>query len=114
MEGTMQASEQAFARRGDSCGQPCGAPCDEASPAGEIDGRPSITRANDGRDGDDRDGIEHWVESDPALAPTGPSALLVEPSVLEPEEVTALLADLGDLLAAAGSDLANHALVGAP
>src|SRR5665213_364185 len=43
--------------------------------------------------------IEQWVENDPSLAPLGPSAFLVEPSVLDPAEVAALLADLPALLA---------------
>src|SRR5437867_4348528 len=48
-----------------------------------------------------REETERLVELDPSLVPTGPSALLVEPSVLDPEEVRALLADLGALLAGA-------------
>src|SRR5687767_10907079 len=45
--------------------------------------------------------FEHALETDPRLAPVGRSALLVEPAVLDPREVEALLADLGELLAAA-------------
>ena len=45
--------------------------------------------------------IERLVESDPSLVPSGPSALLVEPSVLDPEEVRALLTDLNALLTGA-------------
>src|SRR5688500_16018344 len=48
-----------------------------------------------------REQVERMVEHDPSLAPTGPSALLVEPAVLEPAEVRALLADLNALLAGA-------------
>src|SRR4051812_38589832 len=46
-----------------------------------------------------REQVEQWVESDPSLVPDGPSSLLVEPSVLDPAEVQALLADLHALLA---------------
>src|ERR1700738_691971 len=53
--------------------------------------------------------IEELIESDPSLVPQGASALLVEPSVLEPEEVAALLVDLHALLAGAES-----AAVGSP
>src|SRR3982751_3599166 len=49
-----------------------------------------------------REQVEQWVESDPSLVPDGPSSLLVEPSVLDPAEVQALLADLHALLAGAG------------
>src|SRR4051794_40729936 len=38
--------------------------------------------------------VERLIETDVSLVPTGPSAMLVEPAVLEPEEVAALLADL--------------------
>src|SRR5204862_5721906 len=48
-----------------------------------------------------RDEVEQLVELDLSLVPDRPSALLVEPSVLDPEEVRALLADLGSLLAGA-------------
>src|SRR2546423_5533656 len=48
-----------------------------------------------------REQVEQWVESDPSLVPDGPSSLLVEPSVLDPAEVQALLADLHALLAGA-------------
>src|SRR5256885_17180278 len=46
-----------------------------------------------------REEVERLVEDDLSLVPAAPSALLVEPSVLDPEEVRALLADLGALLA---------------
>ena len=42
--------------------------------------------------------MAEMIESDPALVPTSPSRFLVEPSVLDVEEVQALLADLGALL----------------
>src|SRR3954471_8999017 len=45
-----------------------------------------------------REQVEQWVERDPSLVPSGPSSLLVEPSVLDPAEVQALLSDLGALL----------------
>src|SRR5678816_4697518 len=48
-----------------------------------------------------REHVERLVENDPSLVPGGPSALLVEPSVLDPEEVRALLVDLHALLAGA-------------
>src|SRR5215203_4799066 len=48
-----------------------------------------------------REQVERLVEADPSLVPGGPSALLVEPSVLDPEEVRALLVDLHALLAGA-------------
>src|SRR4051812_18275764 len=48
-----------------------------------------------------REQVERLVENDPSLVPAGPSALLVEPSVLDPEEVRALLVDLHALLAGA-------------
>src|SRR5688572_16708723 len=48
----------------------------------------------DGPVGDRRALIERRVETDPALVPVGPSALLVESAVLDPEEVRALLAPL--------------------
>src|SRR5215203_3964332 len=48
-----------------------------------------------------REQVERLVENDPSLVPGGPSALLVEPSVLDPEEVRALLIDLHALLAGA-------------
>src|SRR5829696_8232448 len=48
--------------------------------------------------------VEHQVEADPSLVPTGRSKLQVEPAVLEPEEVSALLADLQVLL----TDVANE------
>src|SRR4051812_25170318 len=41
-----------------------------------------------------RDAVEALVEADESLVPRAPSALLVEPAVLEPAEVAALLADL--------------------
>src|SRR4051794_24804183 len=44
------------------------------------------------------DEVERSLEADESLVPTRPSALLVEPSVLDPLEVEALLADLGTLL----------------
>jgi hypothetical protein len=59
------------------------------------------------------DNLEELIENDPALVPAGPSALLVEPAVLDPREIDALLCDLGALLAAAASDLADPALEGA-
>src|SRR5947207_9279478 len=45
--------------------------------------------------------IELLVESDPSLVPNRPSRLLVEPSVLDPAELEALLLDLGPELLAA-------------
>src|SRR5690349_16202143 len=42
--------------------------------------------------------VERQLEEDPTLVPLGPSPLLVEPSVLEPREVEALLAGLAGLL----------------
>src|SRR5215208_2134711 len=48
-----------------------------------------------------RELAEHWVEHDPSLVPDRPSSLLVEPSVLDPAEVRALLSDLNVLLAGA-------------
>src|SRR2546421_4680189 len=50
-----------------------------------------------------REQVEQWVETDPSLVPVAPSSLLVEPSVLDPAEVRALLADLDALLAGAGA-----------
>src|SRR5581483_5306577 len=45
--------------------------------------------------------VERQIERDESLVPRRPSALLVEPSVLERAELEALLLDLGPLLAAA-------------
>jgi hypothetical protein len=44
------------------------------------------------------DDVEAWVENDPSLAPSGPSKLLVSATVLEPQEIAALLDDLAPLL----------------
>src|SRR4051812_36886228 len=52
-------------------------------------------------DPDLREQVEQWVETDPSLVPDAPSTLLVEPSVLDPAEVRALLSDLSALLAGA-------------
>ena len=49
------------------------------------------------------DELERAIEDDPSLAPGAPSALLVEPAVLDPLEVEALLSDLAPLLAAAAA-----------
>ena len=46
----------------------------------------------------ERERTEQWVEQDRSLVPDGPSPLLVEPSVLDPAEVQALLSDLHALL----------------
>jgi hypothetical protein len=51
--------------------------------------------------------LEQWIETDPSLAPTGPSALLVQERVLEPDEVDALLEGLSTLLADADAASAN-------
>jgi len=61
--------------------------------------------------GTDAEDIERLVETDPSLVPTRPTAMLVEPSVLDPQEVHALLADLSTLLQSAASEAA--AIVGA-
>src|SRR5262245_2376435 len=42
--------------------------------------------------------LERLIEDDPTLRPAKPSALLVAPAVLEPEEVSALLSGLSLLL----------------
>src|SRR3954464_2694425 len=47
------------------------------------------------------DEIKRQIEADPTLVPTRRSALLVEPAVLDPAELDALLADLGPELLAA-------------
>src|SRR5439155_8121140 len=47
--------------------------------------------------------VERTIENDPALMPVARSALLVEPAVLDPLEVEALLVDLAPLLAAAAT-----------
>ncbi len=47
---------------------------------------------------DDASDLEAFIESDPALAPTAPSQLLVAPRVLDAEEVIALLQGLTVLL----------------
>src|SRR4051812_13151817 len=68
----------------------------EATPSGsgsELDGQDGLAR-----DRSLRELAEQWVERDPSLVPSGPSSLLVEPSVLDPAEVQALLSDLGALL----------------
>ena len=44
---------------------------------------------------DSPDEIERQIETDPTLIPRRPSALLVEPSVLDQAELEALLLDLG-------------------
>src|SRR5437588_11542701 len=46
-----------------------------------------------------REDVERLVEEDSALVPRESSALLVEPAVLDPEEIQALLAGLSNLLA---------------
>src|SRR5690242_19311088 len=46
----------------------------------------------------ERAAVEALVEADASLVPHAPSALLVEPAVLEPAEVAALLADLENSL----------------
>src|SRR3954452_8672082 len=61
--------------------------------------------------GTDAEDIERLVETDPSLVPTRPSAMLVEPSVLDQQEVQTLLADLGTLLQSAAAEAA--AIVGA-
>src|SRR5688572_5038991 len=55
----------------------------------------------------DRDEIERLVEADPALVPQERSALLVEPAVLDPAEVAALLSNLASSLDAAACWLSN-------
>src|SRR4051794_24202853 len=45
--------------------------------------------------------VEQWIERDESLVPREPSAFLVEPTVLDPAEVAALLADLDLSLAEA-------------
>src|ERR1700683_3816145 len=44
--------------------------------------------------------VERLIENDPDLVPSGPSPLLVEPVLLEPGEIAALLADLVPMLEA--------------
>ena len=56
---------------------------------------------------DSPDEIERQIETDPTLIPRRPSALLVEPSVLDQAELEALLLDLGPLLDAAMNDFAD-------
>src|SRR5438093_1114136 len=59
----------------------------------------------------DREAVERLVESDPALVPHSPSTLLVEPSVLEPAEIAALLDDLEECLqqgAASGVNIGTN------
>src|SRR5689334_10634744 len=53
----------------------------------------------------DRQAIEQLVEEDPALVPTRTSTLLVEPSVLDPLEVQALLGGLSSALVSASDDV---------
>src|SRR5688500_1239760 len=126
MEGTMEGSTTGFVAGGGAIGRHATLRAPHAGAAdvtGAAGGRDHTAAANDHRDVGrldvdldaalDVDNVEQWVETDPALAPTGRSALLVEPAVLDPEEVDALLADLGDLLAAASSDLTDPALIGA-
>src|SRR5690242_11009907 len=52
----------------------------------------------------DRQAVERLIEEDRSLAPTRPSTLLVEPSVLDPLEVQALLAGLSGALLSASED----------
>src|SRR5437868_5009724 len=49
--------------------------------------------------------VEAAVECDPSLAPIGPSAFLVEPAVLEEQEVQALLQGLSAALQSAAMAL---------
>src|SRR5689334_2401158 len=77
-----------------------------SSGAGDIS---SVARTTN--NGTDADEIERIVETDPSLVPTQPSAMLVEPSVLDPQEVRALLTDLSALLQSAAAEAA--AIVGA-
>jgi hypothetical protein len=55
---------------------------------------PSTGAEGDGPIVDYRGPVECEVENDPAMVPNGRSSLLVEPAVLDPEEVRALLAPL--------------------
>src|SRR5947208_7686019 len=78
----------------------------EPQPTGDVapSEQPSAAREGEGDRPQEhclREQVEQWVESDPSLVPDRPSALLVEPSVLDPAEVQALLADLGALLSGA-------------
>src|SRR3954471_12213482 len=58
------------------------------------------------------DPIELSVENDLSLVPTGPSALLVEPAVLDEQEVQALLCGLSQALQTA-ADAAATAIIAA-
>src|SRR5688500_13512311 len=84
MDSPQRAVPSSLASTGHSSAEPDGPDC--SAPSTDADESP--------------DAVERQLESDPALVPSGPSALLVEPSVLEPEEVAALLSGLGALLAA--------------
>src|SRR4051812_25057937 len=65
------------------------------------------------QEGTDADEIERLIETDLTLVPKRSSAMLVEPSVLDPQEVQALLADLGALLQAAAVEAATVVAAGA-
>src|SRR5688500_19024945 len=55
---------------------------------------------------------EAWIETDPSLVPTGPSKLLVQPTVLDESEFRALLDGLSPLLEASAAHAALHDMLG--
>src|SRR5215208_7725618 len=56
------------------------------------------------------DSLESAFEADPSLVPAGASALLVAPSVLDPQEVEALLSGLHSLLEETSAAAAANAV----
>src|SRR5688500_10033467 len=63
-----------------------------------FDERPTLLQPQADAACADADDVEAWVENDPLLVHTGPSRLLVRATVLEPQEVAALLDGLSPLL----------------
>jgi len=76
----------------------------DSSVASNANASPDASTASDDLDDrtepddDDASDFEAFIESDPALAPSAPSQLLVAPRVLDAEEVIALLQGLTVLL----------------